>query len=177
MTIELHLKIEPDFVPANLCIETARYLLSLAGVKSFEFDKEKQNADVVNHGGRTDEFSDRGNTNNLNLDLDSEGLAWDYRVHSSSKTKTAEGKWKMKRNVPEKIIVEATKNNKSTLEAPPPPDLFPEFMKTATAKISAGKLDHLSLAKLLQARGVPDISAVKVRQDLIPEFIRDIEAL
>ena len=180
MTIELHLTLEPDFIDSNLCAETARYLLALAGVKHVEeiFEKEKQNADGVNHGGCADESSNRGNTNNLNSDLDSEGLPWDYRIHSSAKTKTAEGKWKMKRNATDKIIADATKNNKAVLEAPSSlPDLFPDFMKTATKKISEGKLDHLSLVKILQAKGIPDIPAVKIRQDLIPEFVRIIEAL
>lgn len=41
-------------------------------------------------------------------ELDSEGMPWDARIHSSAKSKTQDGKWKLARNV-DKALVEAVK--------------------------------------------------------------------
>lgn len=188
MTIELHIKIEPDFIPVNLCVETAQYLLALAGVKSRE-QTEKSNYEYdATYGLVADERDSNRNDDTLETkyreELDSAGLPWDYRIHSANKTKTADGKWKMKRNVGEKLTHKVTEDNRIAMIAPASPeettpavDLFPVFMKTATAQISAGKLNHLSLLKMLQAKGIPDIPSVKIRQDLISVLIKEIEML
>lgn len=185
MTVEIHMKIEPDFVPVNLYIETARYLLALAGVN--QPGLEKKNCDTIfNFGVSTDESDSNGDNSNVVMpavELDSAGQAWDYRIHTSNKTKTLDGKWKMKRGINDKLVSKVTEDNKTALEAPvipPPPisiDLFPDFMKLATSKISEGKLNHLSLVQLLQQKGIPDIPSAKIRPDLIPILISEIEKL
>lgn len=203
MTVEIHMKIEPDFVPVNLYIETARYLLALAGVKPYE--PEKKNCDnIFNFGISTNESDSNGDNSNIEtpaVELDSAKQAWDYRIHTSNKTKTLDGKWKMKRGVGDKLINKVTDDNKAALEAsipnptvnedchnvtfetrvipPPPPsiDLFPNFMKIATSKISDGKLNHSALVTMLQEKGIPDIPSIKIRPDLIPILISEIEKL
>lgn len=41
-----------------------------------------------------------------NMDLDARGVAWDARVHASSKTKTKDGSWRARRGVDEVLLKE-----------------------------------------------------------------------
>lgn len=198
MTIEINLKIEQDFIPINLCTETARYLLALAGIQdatAFIKSRGDNNHDVASDNGHSINESDNDRNNNPitsvphdGVEVDVIGVPWDYRIHSSSKNKTADGKWKMKRNISEKTAEKINENNKTALAAPkldapvvpPPPvqiDLFPKFMTIITEAISRGKTNHLAINKMLQNYGIPDVISVNLRQDLIPVLITEIEKL
>ncbi len=66
-----------------------------------------------------------------NVALDARGLPWDSRIHSREKTHIANGNWKNKRGVPEKIIGDVEVELRNLMAIPPaatvatPPPLAP----------------------------------------------------
>lgn len=66
-----------------------------------------------------------------NVALDARGLPWDSRIHSREKTHIANGNWKNKRGVPEKILADVEAELRNLMAIPPaatvatPPPLAP----------------------------------------------------
>lgn len=60
-----------------------------------------------------------------NVALDARGLPWDSRIHSREKTHIANGNWKNKRGVPEKIIADVEAELSNLMAIAPPPPLAP----------------------------------------------------
>lgn len=52
---------------------------------------------------------------------DSDGLPWDGRIHSSSKARLADGRWRQRRNTDPSIVTEVTAELRAALSAPPAP--------------------------------------------------------
>ncbi len=52
---------------------------------------------------------------------DSDGLPWDGRIHSSSRAKLADGRWRQRRNTDPSIVTEVTAELRAALSAPPAP--------------------------------------------------------
>jgi hypothetical protein len=50
---------------------------------------------------------------NKTSELDSAGLPWDERIHSGSKKKNADGKWKLRKNVDEALVGTVEAQNRS----------------------------------------------------------------
>jgi hypothetical protein len=50
-------------------------------------------------------------------ETDSEGLPWDGRIHSGSKKKNADGKWKLLKNVDEALVASVKHSYKSTISS------------------------------------------------------------
>ena len=48
-------------------------------------------------------------------ELDSAGLPWDERIHSGSKKKNADGKWKLRKNVDEALVASVEHEHKSAI--------------------------------------------------------------
>lgn len=54
------------------------------------------------------------------VELDSEGLPYDVRIHSAGKSKIANGTWKLKKGVDKDLVVQINAQNKALLAAPLP---------------------------------------------------------
>jgi len=68
------------------------------------------------------------------IDVDTHGLPWDGRIHSSSKAKIADGSWRQKRNLDPDLLSRVTAELKRTMQlpgavaptvVPPPPFVQP----------------------------------------------------
>lgn len=57
---------------------------------------------------------------NTGTELDSEGLPWDGRIHSSGKKKTADGVWRKKSGVDEALITQVKTELRAVMAAPAP---------------------------------------------------------
>lgn len=128
--------------------------------------------------------------------LDVDGLPWDERIHSTSKAKTKEGKWRIRKNLDKDMLKTVTAQLKGTMQATAPvqithsepapatpaapavPDFTPvvdsPFVQFATfiAENSApnGPLSPEWVQQCLTNYGVPggDLQNLAHRPDLIP---------
>lgn len=55
-----------------------------------------------------------------NVEIDCNGLPWDARIHSRTKSKTVDGAWKLQRGVDMKTVGEVTKELESVMAIPAP---------------------------------------------------------
>ena len=128
-------------------------------------------------------------------DLDSEGLPWDSRIHSSSRGKIANGSWKLMRGV-DPARVEQVKNELRGVMAvpapapkshylidqpgavtppiPTPPSSirhnFVEFIEDITQRLVSKKLTQADILKACTDAGVTSPNLLTTRQDLIPQI-------
>ena len=126
------------------------------------------------------------------IDLDSAGIPWDERIHSRTKSKTKDGKWKVKRNVdPEQSqvilgqLAEVAAIPSPILPPPPPLDVNPtvdrfippppkksggryiEFMQWLTPLMAGGGISLAEVLSILKMNGVDNIPLLASRPDLI----------
>ena len=129
---------------------------------------------------------------------DSDGLPWDGRIHSSSRAKLADGRWRQRRNTDPSIVTEVTAELRAALSAPPapaaivpPPPVsavlpfpFPPIEEPAAVPpppppaamtfpefmraITAARLAPGVVLEACKAAGMPSIPALNQRPDLIP---------
>jgi len=73
---------------------------------------------------------------------DSDGLPWDGRIHSSSKARLADGRWRQRRNTDPAVVTAVTAELRSALSAPaavvppPPAAVVPPPLAPASAVLS-----------------------------------------
>lgn len=72
------------------------------------------------------------------VDVDTDGLPWDARIHASTKTKNADGRWKAKKGVAAELKTSVTAELRAVLGAPtapppPPPAPTPQAQALAAA--------------------------------------------
>lgn len=71
-------------------------------------------------------------------ELDSAGLPWDERIHSGSKKKNADGKWKLRKNVDEMLVKSVEAENRGAAPAGELPAFLPNAAPvTAPATVPA----------------------------------------
>lgn len=112
------------------------------------------------------------------IELDSEGLQWDAEIHSRAKTKTSDGKWRMKRTVEKPV------------EVPPPPPIaitekelapiedphtFPKLMTKITTAVNAKQITPAEIMKIINDAGLPSLPIISTRADLIPQVFDAID--
>jgi len=123
------------------------------------------------------------------IELDSEGLPWDSRIHSSSRGKIANGTWKLMRGV-DPALVEQVKGELRGAPAPkshylidqpgvaiPPIPAAPstirhnfvEFIEDITQRLVSKKLIQADILKACTDAGVASPNLLATRQDLIPQ--------
>ena len=138
-------------------------------------------------------------------DLDSRGLPWDARIHSSSKNRNADGSWRKLRGVHEGFVNDVENELSRTMNAPAVPvapieepvtqtpsetvipDVpvvpvdepvsFNDFMQYLTPKLAAGEINPAQVAGVIASVELPHIGALFNRPDLIPAVKQKIEAL
>lgn len=128
-------------------------------------------------------------------DLDSSGKAWDARIHSRTKSKTSDGKWRYMRSLNQQTIdrieAEIFKKNKTVASNPPipapvpvpplvnltPPPNFPEFMNKIMAAVNSQKITPVEVTSIVREFGLPSIPVVATRPEIIPEIIAKVDLL
>lgn len=127
---------------------------------------------------------------------DSDGLPWDGRIHSSSKARLADGRWRQRRNTDPAVVTAVTAELRAALSAPavaavplppqpaatvlsfpfppieepaavPPPPAAMTFPEFMRA-ITAARLAPGVVLEACKAVGMPSIPALNQRPDLIP---------
>lgn len=135
------------------------------------------------------------------VDTDTDGLIWDERIHSGSKLKNADGRWKARKGLNAEVKATVTAELKAlaspageakappapaTATAPPPPPagnpagsetwVWPTLMAAVMAAIAdennpIGREDSVSAAKDL---GLENFSLLSNRPDLFDDFAKTL---
>ena len=134
-------------------------------------------------------------------ELDSAGLPWDKRIHSSSKAKIADGTWRKLRGVDNTLVgtveaelrmVQAIPVSTAALtpevqDAPPTPVAplppvpqapvtFADLMKHITPMLVSGKLPQDKVMAIAAEFGLPHLAALGARPDLVAAVKARIDA-
>jgi hypothetical protein len=127
-------------------------------------------------------------------DVDSGGLRWDERIHSSSRAKVADGTWRQKRGVDAALVtaVEAELRGASPAVPAPPlgtiveapanmtfagdttPKTFPAFVQWVMGYVKAQKITQSEVNEAVKELGLPGLPALTMRPDLIPAAVAKI---
>jgi hypothetical protein len=128
----------------------------------------------------------------LSDNLDTEGIPWDGRIHSTKKTKCADGTWKLIRGVDKSLVAELKPILKKASEevvakdtgappmpppVPPTPITFQQLVAKIAPLLSDGTLQQDKLKEIVQKHGVPEFTVLATRSDLLLPVATDIEAL
>lgn len=133
----------------------------------------------------------------LSVELDTEGLPWDIRIHARTKTKMKDGSWKKLRGVGPNVVkqVEAGLKAVQNIPAPPPSVIVPvppvtaatvqapailgftDLMSLVTKSITEGKLKRDQVVEVLKPFGIPSLPLVSTRLDLIPAIMLALEGV
>lgn len=134
---------------------------------------------------------------NTAVDLDSEGLPWDPRIHGEAKKKLAKGKtWKLIRNIDPELVTTVKAELKATMaaatvidttidpttpaagdaaaafgdgdELPETPMSFPALMNLITAKMKVGELEQGTVDAAVADQGLTSLPMLASRPDLVP---------
>lgn len=121
--------------------------------------------------------------------LDTRKMPWDSRIHSRSKSVNVDGTWRYMRgvsqdkiNIIEDELRRAMSGNEigTPVTVPPiPTEPAPDFgtlMEKITSVVTAGKLSHVDINAIFNARDLASIPVAAVRPDLIPALMADIDA-
>lgn len=136
------------------------------------------------------------------VEIDTEGLPWDSRIHTRTKTKTADGHWKKQRGVGGNVVkkieeelraahgitspVPSVAPEPHVVLTPPPPPPFPtqekapdfaDLMTVVTAAITAGRLMREQVVDVLEPYGISALPVVATRPDLIPGIITALKGV
>jgi hypothetical protein len=113
------------------------------------------------------------------IELDSDGLPWDARIHASTKTKIVSGQWKAKRKVSADTISIVTEELRSVMRAPTVVALAPapapddgspkDFGAFVQAMVKIGKTNK-DVDPILAEYGIKGLNLLGARPDLIPEI-------
>jgi hypothetical protein len=112
-------------------------------------------------------------------ELDSEGKPWNPDIHSRTKSKGSDGRWKLKRGLtpPVNAAPQPPAPPVPPAAVPPAPVLqqainnaeaFNHLMQRISARVVAKQLTHDQVAQIVNNVGVESIIALKDRTDLIP---------
>lgn len=133
------------------------------------------------------------------VDLDTKGLPWDDRIHASTKSKIADGSWKMKRGVEDVLVTQVEAELRARVAQPasapapavaaapapfvPPaaslapapavaslePATFEQIMPRVTAAVIAGRIPQTALGQACAANGLASIVALQSSPALVPQ--------
>ncbi len=188
----LEIKItDPHLMDKEFLRKTATYLFSLAGD---EVVSENQIRPELNLGDRVDVLADAISKANepvyehSHVDLDVNGLPWDFRIHASTRTKNADGSWKNKRGVSQHLSVEVKDELKRTMaiEVPVPPVPNPtvetetpiDFMTVMgkiTCAVQEKKINHAQIFEIVRSFGLESVPLIAQRPDLLPAISQKID--
>lgn len=122
-----------------------------------------------------------------NVELDALGFWWDKRIHASTKTKTKDGIWKLKRDVDTNLVQQVQEEQKGIMQVKAPETTdsvletseelidFAFVMDYATTAIKDKKITHSKLATIARDMGMPGVAAFSSRPDLLSVFLNRIK--
>lgn len=140
-------------------------------------------------------------------ELDSKGLPWDKRIHSSSRAKVADGSWRKVRGVDDALVAQveaelravqvapqvesAPKDGEDVVTAPvpvppvpvaavplpPAPMTFATMMQRITPSIVSGALSQARIQEVCAQLQLPHLAALGARPDLIPAALAALEGV
>ena len=123
-------------------------------------------------------------------DFDAEGLPWDDRIHSSSKSRTEDGRWRKKRGVADDVFEQVTAELKALMAIPaavvPPPapaaveanrEGYIALITKASAAIGAKRIVKEELDAICATVGVSSLPLLANRLDLVPSIYSALDAL
>jgi len=132
------------------------------------------------------------NLNPANFELDIDGKQWDEAIHSRTKSKTADGRWKLKRGLDVKAaplppiapfvappVVSSATTPVVAPAAPVVPSLtFPEIMARITSAISANRLSRDQVLGMVKEVGLTEIPQLAEPQNaaLLPSINNLLDA-
>lgn len=127
------------------------------------------------------------------VELDVDNIPWDNRIHARTKSKTADGKWKLMRGLDNKVADTVMKELKKVMTIPkvaPAPIMqspedpmesavidFPALMTKITAAVAQGKISQLQIVEAVQSVGLPNLPVAATRPDLIPMIAAKIDLM
>ena len=100
------------------------------------------------------------------VELDSEGFAWDQRIHSSAKSKIANGTWKVIRGIDQEFVAVVKKELRPGIAAPPPPPALDDYISLVN-DIADSEIDADTVLKVLDKVGVANLAILATRPDLV----------
>ncbi len=181
----IEIKITEPHLLDNVTLEkTAAYLLSFAkyaGDTLTYLEPEREQDTAIEE---CENLMDIGEIKSTEVEipaveLDHDGLPWDARVHARTKTKTADGRWKLMRGVDKVKVEKVNQELEQAAIAPPPPPPqvicnevapldFPQLMEKIMEVVTSKKMDHQQVLDIAKSFGLPSIPVIPTRPDLIP---------
>lgn len=180
----------PKSAPSSVGVD----LLSTALVGTLEATSEGSELQPNAAFSENEEGTAAQNTTNP-AGLDSNGLPWDARIHSSSKEQNKDGSWRIRRNISPELVETVTDQlrgiQKTPLPAkvadmvaaiaPLPPAMpvqltFPMVVKAINEAKVAGKLTEAQVTEILQALGVNTLPILALRPELFQQAVDMIGA-
>lgn len=135
------------------------------------------------------------------VDVDKDGLPWDVRIHSSTRSKIADGSWKLKRGVTPAEVAAVKGELKSIVtpgaplpppapaakshyladqpgfEQPDPKKLFVQLVGRSSEAIKAGRITQAEINACCNAQGIPALPLLATRLELVAQVAADIDAI
>lgn len=134
------------------------------------------------------------------VELDADGLPWDARIHSESRSKVVAGTWKYKRGVDPRLVEEVEAELRAvmgvpvpaapevpapaptppaTAPAPIPPagPTFPSLMRKISKAVADGRTTQVAVIETVKACRLPSLPALATRPDLVASVDAAIDAL
>jgi len=121
------------------------------------------------------------------IEVDSENMPWDSRIHAKTKTKDKDGRWKKRKDVSKAFAQEVTEEVSSAMAVPTPDlsDVAPEhieetfhsLMLKITDAINKGKVSHEQVINIVQSEGLQSVILLSTRMDLVPVIAARLKAL
>lgn len=136
-------------------------------------------------------------TTPANVDVDTEGLPWDARIHASTKTKTQAGVWKKRKGLADDVdqdvikrelfgvmqlplplsggVLTAANASAPTSGVPPAPapagspTTLVQLMPLVTKAMLAQTVPATALLEAVSALGLPSIPSLAQRPDMVPQ--------
>ena len=111
-------------------------------------------------------------------ELDDNGIAWDVRIHATTKTKTKDGKWKYKRSLDENVrqeVEEELKGAAPTPSAPATTEIGPSQIIARVSELRAlDKLTDIQLEAICASCGIESVAFIMGQDDEICAKFSDL---
>jgi len=113
---------------------------------------------------------------NTDTDTDSAGIKWDERIHARTKSKTADGKWKRKRNADTKLIAQIEKAQQTETIKTQTVETVEQLMRYISDLVQQQKTTFGAVMQRMQSQfGIS--SAKDFPSDQIPALVAEINQL
>jgi hypothetical protein len=137
------------------------------------------------------------------VEFDVTGLAWDPRIHTGTRTRNADGRWRQRRGVEDPAFVAAVETElRERYPAPPesaappvpasaaPPEsaappvpasasavTFADLLSRLASLVEAGKVSREEIEASVTSLGAPTLLAIAGMPELIPQACAALDAL